>query len=229
MIQKILTKGVFVEGTARHIHVQFDTPRPVISSAVLNGGAIEASHILNLSVRNQIENGLKIAQPPDVTLAEYGRACGWSGTTVGMMTAASMQSFRVAQATEQGVAIFVLATAGLSNVRRAGDYAEHRKIGTPPDEAGTINMICLTSARLTPAAMVEAVITATEAKTAVLQNLGIKSPVSDAPATGTGTDAIAIAGSHGSKRVEFCGKHVIFGEILANLVIEAVTSSLTGR
>jgi len=73
MIQKILTKGIFVEGTARHIHVQFDTPLPVISSAVLNGGAIEAGHILNLSVRNQLENGLKIAQPPDVTLAEYGR------------------------------------------------------------------------------------------------------------------------------------------------------------
>jgi adenosylcobinamide amidohydrolase len=229
MIQQILTHGIFLEGTAEHIHVQFDTPRPVISSAVLNGGAVQASHILNLSVRNQLENGLKIAQPPDVTLAEYGRACGWSGTTVGMMTAASMQSFRMVQATEQGVAIFVLVTTGLSNVRRAGDFAEHRQIGTPPDEVGTINMICLTSAQMTPAAMVEAVITATEAKTAVLQNLGVQSPISDAPATGTGTDAIAIAGSRGAKKIQFCGKHVIFGEILANLVIEAVTSSISGR
>jgi adenosylcobinamide amidohydrolase len=146
-----------------------------------------------------------------------------------MMTAASMQSFRLVQATEQGVAIFVLVTTGLSNVRRAGDFAEHRQIGIPPDEVGTINMICLTSAQMTPAAMVEAVITATEAKTAVLQNLGVQSPISDAPATGTGTDAIAIAGSRGAKKIQFCGKHVIFGEILANLVIEAVTSSISGR
>jgi len=145
---------------------------------------------------------------------------------VGLMTAASMDSLRLVQATEQGVEIFVLVTAGLSNARRAGDYAEYREIGTPPNLAGTINIICLTTAVLTPAAMVEAVITATEAKSAALQNLGIQSPASQAPATGTGTDAVAIAGGHGSISVEYCGKHVIFGEILANLVIAAVTSSI---
>jgi len=84
----------------------------------------------------------------------------------------------------------------------------------------------LTTAVLTAAAMIEAVITATEAKTAALQNLGIKSPVSQAPATGTGTDAIAIAGGRGPIKVQYCGKHVIFGEILAKLVIEAVTASI---
>jgi adenosylcobinamide hydrolase len=77
--------------------------------------------------------------------------------------------------------------------------------------------------------MIEAVITATEAKTAALQNLNIKSPASGTPATGTGTDAIAIAGGHGSIKVQYCGKHVIFGEILAKLVIEALTSSLHGK
>ena len=77
--------------------------------------------------------------------------------------------------------------------------------------------------------MIEAVITATEAKTAALQNLGIKSPASGTPATGTGTDAIAVACGHGSIKVQYCGKHVIFGEILAKLVIEALTSSLHGK
>ena len=144
------------------------------------------------------------------------------------MTAASMDSFRLVQATEQGVEIIVLVTAGLSNARRAGDYAECREIGSPLYDAGTINIICLTTAVLTPAAQVEAVLTATEAKTAALQNLGIQSPVSGTPATGTGTDAIAVAGAcgHGSIKVQYCGKHVIFGEILAKLVIEALTSSL---
>jgi len=113
-----------------------------------------------------------------------------------------------------------------SNARRAGDYAEYREIGTPQYNAGTINIICLTTAVLTPAAMIEAVITATEAKSAALQNLGIKSPASQTPATGTGTDAIAVAGGHGSISVKYCGKHVIFGEILAKLVIEALTSSI---
>jgi adenosylcobinamide amidohydrolase len=76
--------------------------------------------------------------------------------------------------------------------------------------------------------MVEAVITTTEAKTAALQNLGIKSPVSDNLATGTGTDAVAIVSGHGSIKISYCGKHVVFGEILAKLVIEAVCASLNG-
>lgn len=226
MVQKNLTKGVLLEHTANHIHLRFDCPTPIVSSAVLNGGAVKANHILNLNIRNQLDNGLDVQQPPDLTLAEYCRSYGWSGTTVGLMTAASMDSFRLVQATEQGVEIFVLVTAGLSNARRAGDYAEHREIGTARYHAGTINIICLTTAALTQAAMVEAVITATEAKTAALQKLGIKSPVSEAPATGTGTDAIAIACGHGSIKIQYCGKHVVFGEILANLVIEAVTSSI---
>lgn len=228
MGRKTLTSGVVLEHTADHIHVRFDCPTLIVSSAVLNGGVVKADHILNLNIRDQLNNGLYSLQPPNLTLTEYCRDCGWSGTTVGLMTAASMDSFRMVQATEQDVEIFVLVTAGLSNARRAGDYAEYREIDTPLHKAGTINMICLTTAVLTPAAMIEAVITATEAKTAALQNLGVKSPVSETPATGTGTDAIAIASAcgPGSIKVQYCGKHVVFGEILANLVIEAVTSSL---
>jgi adenosylcobinamide amidohydrolase len=223
-----LTKGVLLESTENHIHVQFDTLRPVISSAVLNGGAVLANHILNLNVRNRSKHNLDVRQSPDITLAEYCRVCGWSGTTVGMMTAASMDSFRMVRASEQGVEIFVLVTVGLSNVRRAGDIAEHRKIGLQPSDTGTINIICLPTARLTPSAMVEAVITVTEAKTAALQNRGIKSPVSDTPATGTGTDAVAISSGRGPVKISYCGKHVLFGEILAKLVIEAVDSSIRG-
>jgi len=221
-----LAKGVLLEHTANHIHIAFDRPSRIVSSAVLNGGAVSANHILNLNISNQSDTGLNIQQPPHLTLAQYCRNCGWSGTTVGLMTAASRDSFRMVQATEQGVEIFVLVTAGLSNARRAGDYAEYREIGTPQYNAGTINIICLTTAVLTPAAMIEAVITATEAKSAALQNLDIKSPASQTTATGTGTDAIAIAGGHGPINVKYCGKHVIFGEILAKLVIEAVSSSI---
>ncbi|CAB1076328.1 hypothetical protein D1AOALGA4SA_4125 [Olavius algarvensis Delta 1 endosymbiont] len=223
-----MTEGVYLEQAADHIHIRFDHPSPVISSAVLNGGAVIADHILNLSVRNQFKNGYEVIQPPEVTLGEYCRQCGWSGTAVGLMTAASMDSFRLVQASEQGVEIFVLVTTGLSNARRAGDYAEHRDIGLSCYQAGTINIICLTTAVLTPAAMLEAVITATEAKAAAMQNMGIKSPVSGAPATGTGTDAIAVVCGHGTTIVQYCGKHVVFGEILANLVIEAITSSVKG-
>jgi adenosylcobinamide amidohydrolase len=228
MSETVLTTGILLDHTADHIHVELDTPCPIVSSAVLNGGLVKANHILNLNVKNQSIKKIDIGRRPDVLLAEYCQIQGWSGITVGMMTAADMGSFRMVQAAEQGVEIFVLVTTGLSNARRAGDYAEHRKIGNPQLDAGTINIICLTTASLTRAAMVEAVITTTEAKTAALQNLGIKSPVSDNLATGTGTDAVAIVSGHGSIKISYCGKHVVFGEILAKLVIEAVCASLNG-
>ena len=70
--------------------------------------------------------------------------------------------------------------------------------------------------------------TVTEAKAAALQNLDIRSPVSNEPATGTGTDCIAIAADPKAEKMQYCGKHVLFGETLARLVIEAVTSSIKG-
>jgi len=227
MLRDHLTEGTRLEQTADHIHVQFESPHWVVSSAVLNGGFVEASHILNLGVSGRLTAGETLRQSPGATLAAYCSDCGWSGNTVGMMTSASMNSFRMGRAVEQGVEILVLVTAGLSNVRRAGDPAEYRRMAAATGPTGTINMICLTSAGLTRAAMIEAVITATEAKAAALQNLGIRSPVSKGLATGTGTDAIAIAAGHGPPEIEYCGKHVIFGQILASLVIEAITSSLT--
>ena len=77
--------------------------------------------------------------------------------------------------------------------------------------------------------MTEAIITVTEAKSVVLQDLGIKDPHSGAPATGTGTDAVAIANGFGPVEIAFCGKHVLFGEMLASTVIEAIKSSLNGQ
>ena len=65
-----------------------------------------------------------------------------------------------------------------------------------------------------------------EARAAALQNLDIKSPVSNE--TATGTDCIAIASDPKAQKLQYCGKHVLFGETLARLVIEALTSSVKG-
>lgn len=223
-----LTEKILVEQTLNHLHIQFGPPYQVLSSAALSGGFADASHILNLKVEKGSSALNSAFKSPDVELADYCEKQGWQGTTVGMMTAASMNSCRMVKAAQQGVDVIVLVTTGLSNVRRAGDYAEHRQIMPAASDVGTINIICLTSMGMVPAAMIEAVMTVTEAKTAALQNLGIKSPVSNEPATGTGTDAIAIAADPTAEKIKYCGKHVLFGELLARLVIDAVTSSIKG-
>jgi len=215
--------------TPEHIYVGFSTEHPVLSSAVFNGGACTASNILIMQVAENFDGTKQIVENPENTLAEYCRQLQLSGTTVGMMTSASMDSFRLASRSSQGVAISVLVTAGISNARCAGDRADWRTFQTDADPTGTINIIILTNAMMSHAAMVESVMLATEAKTVAMRRLGVKSPVSGAIATGTGTDAIAVANGFGSETIRFCGKHVLFGEMLASVVIEAITESLSDR
>ncbi|MDZ7664110.1 MAG: adenosylcobinamide amidohydrolase [Desulfotignum sp.] len=67
--------------------------------------------------------------------------------------------------------------------------------------AGTINIILMTNMALSPRAMTRSLIAATEAKTAALADLDIRS--SDDPAlwqaTGTGTDNILVVQGTGQK------------------------------
>lgn len=208
--------------TPEHLHVAFARPWNVLSSAVLNGGFRRADHILNLRVpRHWTGNAT-----PQGSLQDYCREHSWQGTCVGMMTAASMDSLRLAREPAEGIEVAALATSGLSNPRRVGDRAEYRQIGVCPREQGTINIILLCTATLCEAAATEALCIATEAKTAALYDAGVRSPVSGGMATGTGTDAIAIASAPDSAPVPYCGKHVLMGEIMGRLVYRVVADSL---
>ena len=217
-----LTRYASLEHTPNHIHIEFSTSHLVVSSAVLNGGMVKAEHIVNIKVPKTGQ----CKELPDLTLSRYCNNFGWKGTAVGMMTAASMDSFRMAKMSAQGIEIAALVTSGLSNPRRAGDCADYQQMTSDIKEIGTINIIVITSANLTEAAIIEALLIVTEAKAAALQETGIMSPISNKIATGTGTDAVAVASGHGPGDVKYCGKHVLFGELLGSTVIDAVTSSI---
>lgn len=221
-MKKTLTEHTTLNHTQHHIHVEFSHPHQVLSSAVLNGGMVQADHILNL----QVPNYCATLTPPELTLSKYCEDETWKGTTVGMMTAASMDSFSMAKESVQNIDIVVLVTAGLSNPRCVGDRAEHRIMAAQSEEVGTINIVVMTSAVLTDAAMVEALLIVTEAKSAALQEAGIKSAVSNKIATGTGTDSVAVVSGHGAETVCYCGKHVLFGEVLGRMVMNTVASSI---
>jgi len=211
-----------LQHNADHVHLAFSSPQRVMSSAILNGGLVKADHIVNRNVPHNSSS----CEAPDSSLRNYGNAQGWQGNVVGMMTAASMNSLRIEHACVEGVDITVLVTTGIDNARRAGDKADIQELLGITEEVGTINLILICSARLTDAAMLEAVMVATEGKAAALQNAGVLSPVSGLLATGTGTDAIAVVSGDGPQEIEFCGKHVLLGEWIGRLVIKAVTSSL---
>ena len=113
-------------------------------------------------------------------------------------------------------------TAGVAgNAARAGDPAAWtesddgwRRVSPPP---GTINTILLIGCPLTPAAQIRAVVTMTEAKSAVLADLAVPSRCSPTIATGTGTDQFCLAAplETGRRPRESTSPHVKLGEIIA--------------
>ncbi len=220
----VLQPGVYLEHSSKHVRVFFDQSRQMLSSAVLMGGLVNARQIVNMKVN--AHGCEREYESPQLTLKNYCSERQWDENGVGMMTAASMDSLRVVQSVVQGVALTVLVTAGVTNARRAGDRAEWRQVKAIPHQQGTINTIIILSARLTQTALVEALVVATEAKAAAMQQSAIISPVSQQIATGTGTDSIVLSNGTGSEDIAYCGKHMVLGESIARMVIEATCSSL---
>lgn len=227
-----------------------------MSSSVLNGGIQAVERYVNLHVSKECIIGKRSiasvfkeyfdAADKQLTEKIESKESDVSDSRIiGMMTAASMRSCRFAVANIFEHKISVMVTTGLGNLRCAGDRAEYRELYSKLDEIGTINIVVSTTAYLTPTAKIEALMMATEAKVAALTSLNLKSAVSDLPATGTGTDSVALISpsslpvsglskndapqnyrpKEAKQSVQFVGKHTVFGETLARLISAAICDS----
>ena len=146
-------------------------------------------------------------------------------------TAANMNQAAIFSEKFRDLEVVALCTGGVeTNAGRVGDPAtvfegpegfESLDQAEPPGE-GTIVTMVFISQELVPGAMVRAIMTATEAKTAALQELGVGSCYSDGPATGTGTDQIVVASRLGGGKPLTCaGKHCTLGELIGRAVKRA--------
>ena len=113
----------------------------------------------------------------------------------------------------------VFCDRGLDNALAVGDPATYE------EKPGTINLIVMLNQPLTESALVEATAMITEAKTRALFEAQVNSTVSDALATGTGTDCVAIACPDGAPTFRYCGKHTLLGELLGRVVSEAMAGA----
>lgn len=210
-----------INQTTDYICIDLLQYRQVLSSAVANGGLVRTRYLINCHVDSNGDS----EQPPERYIAQRCQIASIPISAVGMMTAASMNSFRLVRKQYQDTFVDALVTTGLDNARCAGDPAEYRHIGDAPMQQGTINIFLITNANLSPAAMTEAIMIVTESKTTVFNQLGITSKISAMTATGTGTDSIAIVNGIG-RYVAYCGKHVLMGELIAKAVTEALNNSI---
>ncbi len=201
--------------------VAFRTPRCVLSWAIVNGGMrTHASHIINRHVDERTAS-----HDPGKTLRQSARTLGIKGTFVGMMTGADVRRFFIAKAVHGEFAAYAIATAGCSNLATAGEPGAYVERRSAKVNAGTINLIVLVNFGFTAEGMIEAVAIATEAKVRAVQELELRSVATGQPATGTGTDCIAVAVGH-DRRYSFCGKHTKWGELIGRASFESIRGAL---
>jgi len=179
-----------------------DPPMRMVATAAHGGGIGLRRWILNAQVPASYGR-----RDPDHHLAKLGVSLGLPGRGVGMLTAADVR--KVAVTTDEGVE--VAATVGLGHPT----WAAAPDDGRPVSLVGTINMVAVLPERLSDAALINAVATATEAKAQALWDAAV-------PATGTATDAVCIACPADGRLHSFGGSRSIWGSRLARAVHAAV-------
>lgn len=197
--------------------VKLVTPSPwyALSSALLGCGFTEFRSLFIYHVSKDYDH-----PEPWRHLEELAAAEQMPPPTIGLLTAASLERTQAICLDEGELRVSALLTAGVSNATSAGL--------TPPAVpagANTINIILLINRALSPAAMVNAVITVTEAKTDTLHRLGIKTPQGEI-ASGTSTDTVVIAHNGAGEPLPYAGPATAVGWLMAKAVRLALSQAL---
>jgi adenosylcobinamide amidohydrolase len=188
----------------------------MMSSGVLGGGLGAREWVLNAQVPGSYGR-----TDPAEHLAELAAGLGLDGPGVGLLTAAQVSD--LVQRGDEGVQ--VAATVGL----RVPTWAAAADGAPDPELApGTINIVVSVPVPLTPAAFVNAIVTATEAKSQAVIEAGF-------PGTGTASDAICVAApasaatsaSAAGGTQEFTGPRSAWGARIARAVHAAVLIGAT--
>lgn len=190
-------------------------PLKVISSAPYGGGWGVCSWVINAQVPLSYSR-----HDPHVGLEDLVTSLGLVGPGVGMLTAADVAGVQYAQDSEaSGAGVEVAATVGLRVPTWAAAASSEPGEGITPGATitpvDTINIVAFVPQRLSDAALVNAVATATEAKSQALWDAGID-------ATGTATDAVCICCPEEGTASPFGGPRSPWGERLARAVHSAV-------
>lgn len=239
--------GTYYEGVEIHreekiVYARFLVPHRVISTCPAAGGLQDDLAFLcnhqscEPSGHHPPVHRLALSDPRayrQVICSRHGLSDARCAT---LGTAANMRYAIIRRAGFRDLEVVAVCTGGVeTNAGRAGDPASvyetngvFEKVGKyEPVEHGTINTLLLISRELTPGAMVRSVMTATEAKTAALQELAVNSRYSDGLATGTGTDQIGVAARLDTGTpLTGAGKHSILGELIGRTVHDAVHETL---
>lgn len=229
---EMMIPGIELVIDERAVFVSSAKPLLVLSSAVVGGGLGRARYIVNMHVRADYD-----CPRPEDDLAAFAQHRGVDEPFVGLMTAAHTEYACHATATDAGLTVGAVVSVGLSNTTSAGilsplpvpghtGAALHSDLATagmaPSPAPGTINAILLIDAAMTPAALVNAVITATEAKTLTLGEWNVRT-ANGLPASGTSTDSVVLACTGRGEEQRYAGPATTVGWLVARTVRQTIT------
>ena len=202
---------------------------------VLTGASHEHSFVQNpqaitnnSSIGSRVEMSLmgKKLNVNDAYTDEMQRRIGLDAErTVAFGTAAHMDNAAVTNLVSKGgVKVSAAVTGGIrGNGGRAEDPASFDEAKRYAERPGTIVILLAIDADIPDGAMFQAMLTATQSKSCVIQELMAKSLYSNRVATGSGTDQVAVICRTGSgKEITDCGAASDVGITIARCVRESL-------
>lgn len=219
----MLPAGLTLTVRREHLWLRSPTELRLLSSGPGGDGVTAGRHVLAM----RVDKGY-CRDEPERDLAMLARRLGVPENEgwVGLMTGVALDKAAVVTRDSAGLRVVAIATVGLSNASAAG--RDPWRVADRP-VPGTINIVVAVDALLTPAAMVNAVVTATEAKVLALYDGGVRTARGE-PASGTSSDAIVIAASRPERGaappLRYAGTATTLGLLIGQTVREAVASRL---
>jgi adenosylcobinamide amidohydrolase len=215
------------------IFLKFTGNRGVISTSLLNGGTRgDLKFVFNFDGKGEFTDHYIIEEKTYLGhLRNVAIKFGLNPSlTTGLSTSADIKNFGLSIKHKNETCVMAIITAGVGgNAGRAGDPCsfDEMYLEGPLRDHGTINIILEINVNLSKGALTNALITVTEAKSALLQELQIGSLYSNQIATGTGTDGcIIICNRDSNYLLTNTGKHSLLGELISDAVKDALRKAL---
>lgn len=204
--------------TSEMITLSSHVPLKTLSSAVIGAGIGWYSHFVNRHVsKDYMCDDVKAEMTDFLKRHDFHPK-----ETVGMMTAAKLEDVSIEEWQDEELSIVVCVTAGVSN---AVDVSQcHKHLFEP--HAGTINTWVFLNGSLTDEAFIQAIMTATEAKTKAMIDEQIIDKETNTIATGTSTDSILVAATQQGESIPYAGTITKVGKLIGRGVYECTINAL---
>lgn len=201
-----------------YIELSAKAPLKVVSSAVHNAGIGWYETFLNRSIAPDYNINLV----KEDTL-QFLRDRKFSPTnSVVMITAVETNCVAIESFTANQLEVIIMVTAGVGN---SVDVTKTYLRNDPP-HVGTINTWVFVNGKLTDEAFIQAMITATEAKTKALADQQIVDTFTGTIATSTATDSLLIAATQHGEEMPYAGPITEVGKLIGRGVFEVTIEAI---